>query len=167
MTKERPALSFELALTKIAGLITWKRVAEITGQAERTVRNWSDPDTSATMTIDAALRLDAEFRAAGGAGAPLFQVYGLRLEAETGEACADSHRLAQLTARAAIEGGEAIAALIAAAQPGASRQILARAELEAEEGINALTETLAHVRAGGGRGDGDVEIPGGGEVKNV
>src|SRR4051812_14366931 len=160
MTKLRAPVSFERALIRIADVLGWPKVAEIAGKDERTVRNWSDPDTTATVTLDVALRLDVAFRAAGGEGAPLFQVYALRLEADTRGACADSRRLAELTAKAAAEGGEAIAALVVAAQPGATLQQRARAEMEAEEAIQALTESLAQVRAGG-RGAGDVQSPGG------
>ena len=60
MTKVRSPLTFELALTKVAAVIGWPRVAEVCGQAERTVRNWSDVDTSARVNMDAALRLDVE-----------------------------------------------------------------------------------------------------------
>jgi len=161
MTKARAPLTFERALVRIADELGWPQVADIAGKDERTVRNWSDPDTSANMTIDVALRLDVAFRAAGGEGSPLFQVYALRLEADTCVACADSQRLAELTAVSAKEGGEAIAALVVAAQPGATPQQRARAELEAEEAIRALTETLAQVRAGARAPDG--AIPGGGE----
>ena len=156
MTKRRPPLTAELALTEVAVLIGWDRVAEIAGQAERTVRNWSDPDTGpaagASITMDVALALDVAFRVAGGEGAPMLQYYSTRLEADTVEASADRIALARHAAQAAKEGGEAIAAVIAAAMPGASPQELARAELELVESIAAQTNTLATLRAGR-RGD--------------
>lgn len=160
MTKERAPLTIERAIVRIESLLGWARMAEIAGKEERTVRNWSDPDTGATIPLGVAIKLDVAYRAAGGDGAPLFQCYALRLEADTAEACADSRRLVELTALAAKEGGEAIAAFIVAAQPGATPQLKARAELEAEEAISALTATLTQFRAGG-RELGDVQSPGG------
>lgn len=148
MTKRRPALSSELALTKIAGLIGWDRAAAIVGQAERTVRNWSDPDTSARISLDHALQLDVAFRVAGGEGPPpMLEWYAARLEADTTFACADLSLLSRKIAKAAREGGEAIAAAIDAAQPGASDLLGARAELELEESRAAITDTLATIRA--------------------
>lgn len=153
MTKLRAPLTFELALTKIAGLIGWDRAAAIVGAAERTVRNWSDPDTSSAVTLDAALQLDVEFRRAGGDGAPMLQCYATRLRVDTVAACPSSAAIARAAATAAKEAGEAIAAVIAAAQPGATPAETARAELELEESISAQTNTLATIRA---RRTGDV-----------
>ena len=143
MTKLRPALSFELALAKIAGLIGWDKASDIVGQRERTVRNWSDPDTQAGVRLDAALKLDIAYRAAGGEGAPMFQCYALRLEADCAEAMACKDALAASAGEAAREAGEATAALIAASRPGATeadRQIAIR---ETEEAIGAFTASLA------------------------
>ncbi|TMJ19005.1 MAG: hypothetical protein E6G92_04115 [Alphaproteobacteria bacterium] len=148
MTKRRAPLTFELALTKIAGVIGWQVAAEIVGQSERAVRNWSDPDAAAGIRLDAALKLDVAYRSAGGDGFPLLQCYSLRLEADTAEACADLALLNHKIAKAAREGGEAIAAVIAAAQPGATDSALAIAEAELEESIAASTDTLATLRAG-------------------
>lgn len=159
MTKGRDPLTFELALTKVASKIGWEQCAEIVGQKDRTVRNWSDPDTSAKISLDAALRLDVAFRVAGGEGPPpMFECYAARLEADTATACADLSALNAKIAKAAKEGGEAIAAAIAAAQPGATDSVRARAELELEESRSAITDTLATLRAGR---RGDVQSGGG------
>jgi hypothetical protein len=147
MTKRRAPLTFELALTNVAGLIGWDRAAEIVGQSERTVRNWSDPDAAAGIRLDAALRLDVAYRVAGGDSAPLLSCYALRLNADTALAGADLAALNAKIARAAREHGEAISFSIAAAQPGASDSDLARAELELQESIDASTGTLAAIRA--------------------
>ena len=149
MTKLRAPLTFELALTKIAAVIGWARAAEIVGQSERTVRGWSEPDTSAGITLKAALQLDIAYVAAGGEGPPpMLQCYQTRIETDTAIATADKIALARQAATAAKEGGEAIAAVIMAAQPGASDQEVARAELEVEESIAAQTAALATLRAG-------------------
>lgn len=148
VTKRRPALSFHLALTKIAGVLGWDRAAAIVGQAERTVRNWSDPDTSSSITIDAALALDVAYRAAGGDGAPMFQCYSTRLEVDTQEALFSTDAIARAASALAKESGEAVSAAIDASRPGASPLQLARAELEIEEMVAAGTATLAQIRAG-------------------
>jgi hypothetical protein len=152
MTKRRGPLTFELALTRVAGEIGWSRVAEIAQQSDRTVRNWSEPDTGPAaeraISLDVALRLDSAFQAAGADGAPFLQCYALRLEADIKAACADSRELGLMTGRLAHESGEAIQAAITAALPGASENEKARAELELEQASRALTDTLATLRAG-------------------
>jgi hypothetical protein len=165
MTKQRAPLTFERALTRIADVLDWPKIAEIAGKDVRTVRNWSDPDTSAGVTLDVALRLDVAYRAAGGEGAPLFQCYGLRLEADTATACADQRDLADTAAIAAKEAGEAISATIVAAQPGATREQRARAQLEIEESVTALQNTLAKLRTQDGCRD--VQSPGGETDQNA
>lgn len=160
MTKRRAPLTFELALTKIAGVIGWAKVAEIVGQAERTVRNWSDPDTSAGITLDAALKLDVAYAAAGGDGAPMHQCFTTRLKADTADACATVEALSRCAATAAKESGEANAALFAVTRPGATDADFAIAERELEESISASTNTLATLRAGR-RGDVSVQPRGG------
>ncbi len=156
MTKRRKPLTFERSLWKIAAAIGWDEAAEIVGVADRTIRNWSDPDTTAGITLDAALKLDLAFRLAGGDSAPMLQCYSTRLEADMVEACADLRALNLKIAKAAREGGEAIAAAVAAALPGATDNELARAELELEESIAASVDTLACLRAGR-RGDVQTE----------
>ncbi len=150
MTKTRAPLTFELAMTQIAARIGWERVAEVAGQQERTVRNWSDPDTgpsAETMPLLTALRLDCAFRDAGGVGAPLLQCYANRLELEVAIAGADLSELSLRIATAAEEGGEAIAAAIRAALPGASEAELSRAMLEFEESIAAKQNAVAALAA--------------------
>ena len=142
MTKPRNPVSFERALAKIAGLLGWPECANIVSQSERTVRNWSDPDTSSAIRLDAALALDIAYRAAGGDGAPMFQCYALRLEMESAARAADGERLAALTALAMKEGGEAFSALALALRPGATAIDRAVARRETEEAIEALTHTL-------------------------
>lgn len=147
MTKVRPPLTFENALTKVAGHIGWDRVAEITKKGESTVRNWSDHDTTTSITLECALLLDAEFHKAGGDGTPFLLCYATRLEASK---IASSPELAALIASAASsakESGEAVSALLHAATHKASLADIAIAERELEEAINAQTNALAAVRA--------------------
>lgn len=147
MTKERNALTFERAMTNVAAKIGWEEAARLVGRTERAVRNWSDPDTSAQVTLDHALQLDVAFLAAGGECAPFLEVYRTRLEADLAIATGCLSELNQSIALGAKEGGEAIAAAIVAAQPGASDHDLRRAEVEIEESISAKTGLLARIRA--------------------
>lgn len=152
MTKLRAPLTFENALTRVAGLIGWGDCATIVGKAERTVRYWSDTDASACITLDAALKLDIAFRAAGGEGAPMFQCYALRLDAEARASEASFEALLKSIARSAKEHGEALSAAIAASRPGAGLAAIAIAERELEETIDANTNMLANLRAVRGTG---------------
>lgn len=149
MTKLRPPVSFYDAVTRIAGRIGWAGCSNATGRAERTVRNWSDPDTGATPSIEDAFRLDAAYRASGGGDAPIMAVYALMLDREASE-LADANQIASATATAAKEGGEAMAALVVASQPGASERDRMVALKETEEAIGALTD-VAHKLGGGKR----------------
>jgi hypothetical protein len=147
MTKVRSAFTFENALTQVAGHIGWERTAEIVGAAERTVRNWSDPDTTSSITLDAALKLDEEFHRAGGEGTPFLYCYATRLEATKIAATPGLAALIASAASSAKETGEAIAAVLAAATPNATIADMAIGERELEEGITALTNSLAALRA--------------------
>jgi hypothetical protein len=147
--KPRPPVSFELALTKVAAVIGWDEAGRIVDNAPSTVRAWSDQDVAAGIRLDAALKLDTAYKAAGGEGPPpMLQCYLTRLEADVALATSCKIELALKAGKAAKEGGEAIAAVIAAAQPGACEKTIARAELETEEAIAAHTDTLATLRAG-------------------
>ncbi|WP_129792595.1 hypothetical protein [Sphingosinicella sp. CPCC 101087] len=148
MTKRRAPLTFHLALTQIAALIGWDNAAAIVGKREGTVRNWSDPDTSAAITLDDALALDVAYQEAGGDGAPFWQCYSTRLEADTARALFSTDAILEAGATAAKESGDAIAAVMQAARPGACDGTKAIAIRELEESIAAQTNTLAKLRAG-------------------
>lgn len=148
MTKLRPALTFEAAIAKVAGIIGWANVAKICGRSERTVRSWSEVEIPGSVSMDAALALDTAYAAAGADGAPFLSCYALRLQADTIAAQASSEELARKTVAAIKEGGEAHAALVAATRPGATDADRAIAEKEVVEAVDALTNTLATLRAG-------------------
>jgi len=143
MTKRRLPLTFENALTKVAGHIGWPAVAEITGQAERTVRNWSDPDTTQSITLEAALKLDIAFHAAGGEGAPFLTCYATRRELECLAAVPGREALLTSIATTSKETGEAVHASLLAAHPAAERSDFSIAKREIEESIEALRNQLA------------------------
>jgi hypothetical protein len=138
VTKLRPPSSFEQAITRIAGLIGWDEVARITGRSDRTVRDWSDPDNATLPTIAQAFALDAAYRTAGGGEAPIHSVYQLRLDTEACAApCPAAIRHA--AASAALESGQAVTALIIASDPAATQAQRARALVETQEALAALT----------------------------
>lgn len=147
MTKRRHAITFENALSKVAGHIGWAKVAEICSQAERTVRNWSDPDTTSKISLDAALRLDVEYHKAGGDGAPFLLCYATSVDAARLAAAPGLEALVAAAAKAAKESGEAVAAALHAARANADRGDFAIAEREIEESLDALTNSLAALRA--------------------
>ncbi|HEX8402261.1 MAG TPA: hypothetical protein VF628_11220 [Allosphingosinicella sp.] len=145
MTKVRPPLTFELALTRVAGLLGWDRSAEILGVAERTVRDWSDPDTvplaGRALCVEDCIHLDVAYRAAGGDGAPLLSCYALLFETEL-TTSADNGALVRHIARAAKETGEALAASVLASAPGATAADRELARREGEEAIGCITNIV-------------------------
>lgn len=155
MTKLRPPVSAELALTRVCGHIGWERAAAVLDKKVITLRKWSDPDAPAEISFKDALKLDAAHIAAGGGCAPFRETYELLLKQAAAEASADAERLAQRTATAAKEAGEATASLVMAARPGASIADRLIARRETEEAIAALASTLPDLGA---------IVPGGPEV---
>lgn len=147
MTKVRQPLTFAHAVTRIAGRIGWDGCADACGKSERAVRAWSDPELDRQPCLDDALALDAAYVAAGGGEAPLLSVYAARLDRSTTPP-ADSAELARATASVAKEAGEAVAALVAASQPGAPSRDRAIAEREVADAVDALNDAqrkLGHV----------------------
>lgn len=142
MTKVRAPLTFDNALARIAGLIGWAEMARVVGQAEKTVRNWGDPDTGQQPTINAAVKLDIAYQAAGGAGAPMHETYSLLLEQSRAEVFADQIELGLRTCDVIREVSEAEEALVRASLPGATEQDRVNALRQVEEGIGSLTSTL-------------------------
>lgn len=145
MTKLRPPVTSHLALTQIAGLIGWEGCAAIVGKAVRTVLNWSDHDTSSNITMEAALRLDAAYLAAGGDLPPLEQWYSLSLDLAVSPRVACERERALRIAAATKEFGQAIAAAIIAGQHGAKHADRVLGRRDVEEAIAALTLVLADI----------------------
>ena len=141
MTKLRAPLSFDQAVTRIAGLLGWETCGALVGRSARAVRAWSDPDADAAPSIEQALVLDLAYRAAGGGGSPIFEVYAAKLDLDA-QAATASRALPDLAATAAKESGEALAALTLASQPGAPLAVRAAAKREVEEGLQALGQAL-------------------------
>jgi len=154
MTKRRAPLTFDLALIRIIDLIGWEAAAQACNRAQRTVQNWTNPDTPEACPIDCAERLDLAYQAAGGEGAPMFECYATRLETGRAEVFADQVALSRHAERIAKEGGEAISAIIRASRDGATEEDRREALRETEElaiEINkALPLLVNRPRADGG-----------------
>lgn len=146
MTKARAPITFENALTKIAGRIGWAEVARICGVKERAARNWSEPDTLSSLRLAQALALDIAFLAAGGDHAPMLLVFATRVNVGLIESTADRHALIVGAARAARESGEAVAATLTASRPDATLAEIVIAEREIEQSIEAKTGLLSLFR---------------------
>lgn len=142
MTKLRGPLTYDAALARIAGLVGWSAMATATDRADRTVRNWGDPDASESCPIECAELLDLAFQAAGGEGAPMFETYARRLDVARAERFADERQLSICTSTVAREAGEAVAALITASMPGGSERDRTHALREVEQLLNAASSTL-------------------------
>jgi hypothetical protein len=149
MTKAREPMSFHDAITKVVGLLGWAGAADAAGKSERTVRNWSDPDTAQQPTIEEALRLDAAFVAAGGTEPPILTAYSLRLDVATATV-ADPRAIAASMKTAAREAAEAMGAMgEVLAQPNADPLILAAAQRECMEAGEAFVAAARRLGKGG------------------
>lgn len=141
MTKLRPPLSVGAALARIAGLIPgdYAEMARLTGKrGDSLVRAWGDPARRERIPLEDAITLDLAYRRAGGQGAPLFECYGAKLDAEGVSWFADEIALARHAATLIRECGDAEAAVVLAAQPGATARDRQHALREIEEAIGVL-----------------------------
>ncbi|MCC2976226.1 hypothetical protein LK533_06005 [Sphingomonas sp. PL-96] len=161
MTKQRPPLSFEQAIARIAGLLGWEEAAGLIGKKGKTLRDYGDPDVATGICLADAFTLDCAYRAAGGEGLPILQTYMFRSEVEAATPGHDPEALARLASIAAKEAGDAIAHLIAATRPGASPADLALAKRETEQAMTALSHTLPMLDAPGGASVARVQPQGG------
>lgn len=143
MTKLREPITFHRALMVIAARIGWDRCAAICGRSERLVRMWSDPDVDSEISILDALRLDKAFVASGGDHGPFQRVFTLQLDVLARDVALD---IAHAAASAAKEGGEAVAALIAAASRPHDPEARRLAYQEAEEAVGALKDGVAALK---------------------
>ena len=164
MTKVRPPLTYANALHRIAGLLGVDAMAQAVDRKPGTVYNWMNPDTPEQCPIDCAELLDLAWQEAGGDGAPIYETFGLRLDEARADRFRDGFELAQRTIASIKETGEANAALVAFAQPGASEAHRANTVREVEEAIQALTATLPFLKQGAGPDGGTGEGNSGGET---
>lgn len=144
MTKLRTPLSIEQALQRIAGQLEAgvEAMAIVAHRQPGTIRAWMDPDRPEQVSLDAAIALDLAFQAEGGTGAPLFEAYATRLQLAEAARFADRHRLLDRAHAAIKEGGEAHAALVAAARPDATDADRRAAHREVAEAFEQLRDIL-------------------------
>lgn len=144
MTKARDPLSFEDDLGMMVARLGAAAVRTVAGgPAERTLRDWADPDTPRTPPIAACFALDCAWRAAGGPGAPFFDTYRRLLETESAVAIGiDFATLPDLTGIVIREGAQAEIALMTAMLPGATPADRRTAVREVEESIAAFEATI-------------------------
>lgn len=146
MTKVRPPLTVENALFAVLGKISAERAAEVTNRDLHYVLSLSNPDNRFRLTVDDAIALDLEHIAQGHEGAPIYELYGRRLDVAAAGRFADVSALAKLSLKLLKEGGEAQAALIASLFPGAGT-IENRAALKELEDLDAIVDqAIALVR---------------------
>lgn len=145
MTKLRAPLTFPDAVTRVAGVIGWKEVSRITGRADRTVRDWSDPDKRTVPPIDHALELDLAYRRAGGDDAPFHDAFALQLGVRINEQEACARQLIAEIGDASTEFGQAMAACLKLTQSNASPLIAIQALAEVQEVATCIDVLLRHL----------------------
>lgn len=145
MTKLRPPLSTEQALSRIAGQLPggFEAMAEKVGKSASLLRKYGDPDREEEITVRDARTLDLAFRAAGGEGYPLYDAYTAQLEIAELQTFSDRFALLDRAGKVIKEGGEAHAALIAACKPGATQRDRDNAARELAEALEEIKPTLA------------------------
>lgn len=142
MTQLRAPRTYPEAITRIAGVIGWDRVRQITGRAERSVRYWSQPNCKTVPPIDQAQRLDAAYIAEGGQGSPFFDAFEFQLGLQIARQEACTRELLAEIAIATKECGDAIAAALGVVSSNASPRSAHRAFAEAEEAARALDAVM-------------------------
>jgi hypothetical protein len=171
MTQARIPDTFPDAMANIIDVVGPGETARIASEvarrvpayAERTMYDWSHPDTTTLPTLRQALAFDAAYQLAGGEGAPFRDAFAQQLESAVEAADACRRKLVAESAAFVREAAEATEALFLAAQPGASPQVVRRALVEAQQVERAarplrrrLTSFLRiAIRAGAGKAGGD------------
>ena len=133
MTKPRAALTFAQAITRVCGLIGYPEAARITGRSDRAVRYWTEDDQDGQPTLTQALALDAAYRAAGGADAPILESYAAQLDVRLSDDIACRMELTAAIGTVAQEVGEALNHALAVTAPGASPAQVHRAITETQD----------------------------------
>jgi hypothetical protein len=146
MTKLRLPLTPYRALAQIADLLGWDGCAAVLCKSESAVRKWADPDIEREISLRDAMRLDAAYLRAGGGRAPLYEVYGLRLNIRELSPATSQAELIAATGDAARESGEAVAAALRAVNDMAGHVTRQTAICEIEESIASLTCLLGKLR---------------------
>ncbi|NIJ07210.1 hypothetical protein FHS31_000806 [Sphingomonas vulcanisoli] len=151
MTKLRPPLSPAGALATIAGIVGWPAIVAKVHRAESTVRGWSDPDTTQSVTFDHMLQLDTEFVEAGGTYRPFLSAFSGASDVADARRSADAAEIADAAAQAARESGQAMAAGFNLLRSDATDDDFALAEREEAEACEAHSRFLQVIRSIRGR----------------
>lgn len=167
MTKERTPDSFPDAMTKVIarlGVPATAQAATIGARevSERTIYEWSNPDSRTLPSLLQALALDAAYQLAGGEDAPFRDAFSQQLGITVDQQDACRRQLAAESIEFIREAGDLSAALFTATQPGASPRDHHRALVEAQQ-VKAVLRRLCrrlpsflHIGAGpNGRGRGE------------
>lgn len=146
MTKLRPPLTLDAAITRAAALLPggWSELAELTGRSTSMVRAWADADRREQIPLRDALLIDTAALPHG--EAPLFAWYSARIHFPAA-AADDAAALIQRAAQVVRECGEACAALAEASHPNVTPAEKTRAHREVEEAIAVLLRCLPQLRA--------------------
>lgn len=147
MTKRRTPLTFPDAVTRVAGVLTFAGMAQLLSRSDRCVRNWSDPESSASPSLAQALALDAAYRLAGGDGAPILEAYAFQLDAQIAALSACTTALAADLGVAARECGEAISSVVAVTQGNATPAEVHCALVESEQARSALAQVIERLKS--------------------
>ena len=147
MTKVRPPVTIEQALFRVLGELGPARAAEVTGRAPGYLTSLSDQDTRFQLSVKDALALDLAFAAeraeVSAAVHPIFEAYGLLIEAGRADRFGTAEALQRSAVDVARENGEACAALIRAAFVHATPADRDAALRELEESHAATTAAIA------------------------
>lgn len=147
MTIPRKPTTFARALNDIAQLLGWDGCADVLGKSESHVRKLGAPDTEREISLRDSVRLDAAYRRAGGAGAPLLECYALKLDLHMPTGPASPNCMLSGAAQAAKESGEAVAAAIDLAGRACDPRARLNATRELEEAITEMSRLLSMILA--------------------
>jgi hypothetical protein len=140
MTKERTPLTYEDAVNRVIGTIGMTAASEATGRSADYLRALTDPDKRYTLTIEDAEKLDLAWQATGQSGAPIFELYGLRMEIAQSARFASRFTFLGAIATYITESGDATGAIIRAALPGAGHKEVKTAQRELIEAFEAMRD---------------------------
>lgn len=146
MTKLRPPLSIEAALSDVIDAIGMDAAIAATGRTKHYLRGLSDPDKRERLTCADAIALDAAHHTALGTR-PIHDMMGLKLDARAADAESCVDRLFASTIEAMKESSEADVALFEATRPGASRATRQTAMRELVQSLNARRRQIPILRA--------------------
>lgn len=146
MTKPRKPLTPYRALCRIEEMLGWDGIAAIIEKNVWHCRKLSDPDTGREISMQDAIRLDAAFQRAGGAGFPMMEAHFAQL-AMLSQRDRAGPLIAALST-AVKENAEGIAAALTLTEHADDKAARRRAITEVEESIEASLSLLFLIKQG-------------------